>query len=150
MALSDSDWLYAFLKLLIDRVGSNPNKMQMVTKFVYEIDSELKFFKITNNGRRKKYLSDLSLSGLVKLIDGDKEKGKEALIEIANKHEELLTKERKLKAELSAINTELGLLKSGAENVLRHLKILTPMAVILKDKIIIIYENDIVIEKNVI
>ena len=98
----------------------------------------------------KKYLSDLSLLGLVKLIDGDKEKGKEALIEIANKHEELLTKERKLKDELSAINTELGLLKSGAENVLRHLKILTPMAVILKDKIIIIYENDIVIEKNVI
>ena len=45
MALSDSDWLYAFLKLLIDRVGSNPNKMQMVTKFVYEIDSELKFLK---------------------------------------------------------------------------------------------------------
>ena len=100
--------------------------------------------------KEKNYLSDLSLSGLVKLIDGDKEKGKEALIEIANKHEELLTKERKLKAELSAINTELGLLKSGAENVLRHLKILTPMAVILKDKIIIIYENDIVIEKNVI
>ena len=26
----------------------------------------------------KKYLSDLSLSGLVKLIDGDKEKGKES------------------------------------------------------------------------
>ena len=98
----------------------------------------------------KKYLSDLSLSGFVKLIDEKKKKGKEALIEIATFHEELLTKERELKAELSAINTELGLLKSGAENVLRHLKILTPMAVILKDKIIIIYENDIVIEKNVI
>ena len=56
----------------------------------------------------KKYLSDLSLSGLVKLIDGDKEKGKEALIEIANKHEELLTKEIKLKAELSAIIPNLG------------------------------------------
>ncbi len=100
--------------------------------------------------KEKNYLSDLSFSGLVKLIDGSKEIGKEVLIEITNKHEELLTKEIKLKAELSAINTELGLLKSGAENVLRHLKILTPMAVILEDKIIIIYENDIKIEKNVI
>lgn len=98
----------------------------------------------------KKYLSDLSLSGLVKLIDGSKEIGKEVLVQIANSHEELLTKERKLKAELSVINTEIELLKSGAENVLRHLKILTPMAVILEDRIIIIYENDIKIEKNVI
>jgi len=98
----------------------------------------------------KNYLSDLSFSGLVKLIDGNKEIGKEVLVQIANSHEELLTKERKLKAELSAINTEIELLKSGAENVLRHLKILTPMAVILEDKIIIIYENDIKIEKNVI
>ena len=98
----------------------------------------------------KGYLCDLSFSGLVKLIDGDKEKGKEVLVEIATTHEELQTKKRKLKAELSAINNEIELLKSGADNVLRHLKILTPMAVILKDKIIIIYENDIVIEKNVI
>ena len=98
----------------------------------------------------KDYLSDLSFSGLVKLIDGDKEKGKEILIEIATTHEELLTKKRKLKAELSAINNEIELLKSGADNVLRHLKILTPMAVLLEDRIIIIYENDIVIEKNVI
>ena len=98
----------------------------------------------------KDYLSDLSFSGLVELIDGDKEKGKEALIEIANKHEELLTKERKLKAELSAINSEIELLKNGADNVLRHLKIPTPMGVLLEDKIIIIYENDIIIEKNVI
>ena len=96
------------------------------------------------------YLSDLSFSGLVKLIDGSKEIGKEVLVQIANSHEELLTKERKLKSELSAINTEIELLKSGAENVLRHLKIRTPMAVILEDKIIIIYENDIKIEKNVI
>ena len=98
----------------------------------------------------KNYLDDMSFSGLVKLINGNKETGKEVLIEIATLHEELLTKNRKLKAELSAINTEIELLKSGAENVLRHLKILTPMAVLLKDKIIIIYENDIIIEKNVI
>ena len=45
MALNDSDWLYNFLKLLIDRVGSNTNKMDMVTKFVQDIDSELKFLK---------------------------------------------------------------------------------------------------------
>ena len=43
MALGDSDWLYAFLKLLIDRVGSNTDKMETVRKFVYEMDSELKF-----------------------------------------------------------------------------------------------------------
>lgn len=43
MALSDSDWLYAFLKLLIDRVGSNTVKMETVRKFVYEMESELKF-----------------------------------------------------------------------------------------------------------
>jgi len=43
MALSDSDWLYMFLKLLIDRVGSNVNKMEMVSKYVYEMDSELNF-----------------------------------------------------------------------------------------------------------
>ena len=42
MALSDSDWLYDFLKLLIDRVGSNSVKMETVRKFVYEMDSELK------------------------------------------------------------------------------------------------------------
>ena len=42
MALSDSDWLYDFLKLLIDRVGSNMVKMETVRKFVYEVDSELK------------------------------------------------------------------------------------------------------------
>ena len=100
--------------------------------------------------KEKDYLSDMSFSGLVKLIDGDKEKGKEVLIEIATTHEELLTKKRKLKAELLAINTEIELLKSGADNVLRHLGIPTPMAVLLEDRIIIIYENDIVIEKNVI
>ena len=44
MALSDSDWLYMFLKLLIDRVGSNVNKMEMVSKYVHEMDSELNFF----------------------------------------------------------------------------------------------------------
>lgn len=42
MALSDSDWLYAILRLIIDRVGSNSVKMEMVRKFVYEMDSELK------------------------------------------------------------------------------------------------------------
>ena len=42
MALSDSDWLYAILRLIIDRVGSNSVKMETVRKFVYEMDSELK------------------------------------------------------------------------------------------------------------
>lgn len=53
MALSDSDWLYAFLKLLIDRVGSNVNKMEMVSKYVYEMDSELNF--LTRTLTRKPY-----------------------------------------------------------------------------------------------
>lgn len=41
-ACEDSDWLYKFMLMFVDRTGDNVEKMQRVWDFVEKMDSELK------------------------------------------------------------------------------------------------------------
>jgi hypothetical protein len=43
-ACEDSDWLYDYLRLLIDRTGDSPELMEKVKKHLVEMDSKLNYY----------------------------------------------------------------------------------------------------------
>lgn len=99
---------------------------------------------------RNELLSDLSYSAIVDKIDGNKDVGKELLVELLDVYFKRLNKVDELESKLRPIMTDISLIKSSVKYILDHLKLETPLNIVLDDKIIKITDNEILVETNII
>jgi hypothetical protein len=89
-----------------------------------------------NKKMANKYLEDLSYSGLTKIIQSDREIGKKCLIEIVKESEKYKKQYNDLAEKMQRTSVYIGLLNSGLENVIKHLKIDTPISIISEKEVI--------------
>lgn len=95
-------------------------------------------------------IDDLSFSGIVSKLQGDKELGKKMLIEIALKAEKNKEEKASLQTKLQKCITESGILGAGVKNIMNHLELASPLTIIGDNEVIVITNGDIKIEKNVL
>lgn len=93
---------------------------------------------------------DLSWSGIVDNVQGDKEIGSEMLVSMANEKEQLGKEILDLEIELQSLKTRQLQIRKGALLVLKHLKLTTPLTVKQKDFVVVVSEDDLVIDRNVL
>jgi len=96
---------------------------------------------------------DLSFSGIVGIIDGDKKTAKEYLVENFFKIHDQRKVVEELKSKLYKEETYLRNLENSIDLVFKHMMFKKPMALIVGDdakEIIVISESNITLEKNVL
>ena len=93
---------------------------------------------------------DLSFSGVVNQIDGDKDLGKQLLIEIAKEKNDALIRYAQMERDMKNLRTEIRMYQTGALNVCRHLSLELPLNVIGDNLLVVIKEEEIIIDQNVI
>lgn len=95
-------------------------------------------------------IDDLSFSGIVSRLQGDKELGKKMLIEIALEAEKNKEEKAILQKKLQKCINESGIYGAGVKNIMNHLKLESPLTIIGDNEVIVITNGEIKIEKNVI
>ena len=98
----------------------------------------------------KKILNDLSYSKLVDLIQNDKDKGREILVAIVQEYEIISERKKSVERELSNLKNVLSDLKSGADNILQHLNVEKPVAIIMDKEFAVFSDISMSIERNVL
>ncbi len=100
-------------------------------------------------GEFDEYL-DLSYSGISGLLQGDKEKGKNFLIRVCNDYIQAKKVLEEKQHELLILQQDVSETRAGIDRTLKHLKINTPLALIIEESLIVISDKDVTIEKNVL
>ena len=95
-------------------------------------------------------IEDLSFSGLVNIIQRDKEKGKQVMIELSERFIDAKKEVGKLELMLQKAKCDQETLSNAVANVLKHLELQTPLAIKLDKSIIVITDISITIETNVL
>ena len=95
-------------------------------------------------------IEDLSFSGLVNIIQRDKEKGKKVMIELSERFIDAKKEVGKLELMLQKAKCDQVTLQNAVVNVLKHLELQTPLAIKLDKSIIVITDISITIETNVL
>lgn len=95
-------------------------------------------------------IEDLSYSGLTDLIQGDKEKGRKALIELTNDYIETKADIEAKEKKLSTLKQDNDAIYGGIQKVMKHLKLQYPLAIKVDAGIIVISEKAVSIETNVL
>ena len=95
-------------------------------------------------------IEDLSFSGLVNIIQRDKEKGKKVMIELSERFIDAKKEVGKLELMLQKAKSDQATLSNAVANVLKHLQLQTPLTIKLDKSIIVITDISITIETNVL
>lgn len=95
-------------------------------------------------------IEDYSYSGISDLIQGDVQKGKEAIISMTEDYLAATKQIEETKKKLQALEAQRTEFFAGVHNVLRHLKRDAPLSVIKDLKLIVITDKCITLETNVL
>ncbi len=98
-----------------------------------------------------KITEDYSYSGLVSLLQGDKELGKKILVELAKEIEENKVILANIEKQRSQILSKQVVLTGGLVNTMRHLELNFPLTVVAVDEIFTIeHAGKVKFEKNIL
>ena len=95
-------------------------------------------------------LDDMRYSGLVGIIQNQKEVGRNILIEIAKARENNIKRKHQLEYELAMVNTSIIDFEGGVEHILKHLKLKKPLYINNGGSIVVISDKNIVINNNIL
>lgn len=97
-----------------------------------------------------KKIDDLSYSGLVGIIQGDKRAAADTINSCALELEALLEQIKKVEAHLASLNSRKASLIYASELICKHMKLQRPLAVQRQGYIVVITEHNMSIERNVL
>ena len=95
-------------------------------------------------------LEEINCENIGEIVNKDKYKAKELLIDIAQKIELLKDEQLHLIKRDSEINFMIGSLTSSTDTIMRHLELEKPLAIVCKDRLLVISERTMTFEYNIL
>jgi hypothetical protein len=95
-------------------------------------------------------IDDLSYSNLVNIIQGEDIKAADVLHSCANELEEIRSQIIETETNLIKLKSRENSLIQASQNVMKHIKKEPPLIVQRSGYVVVVYDNNVLIERNVI